>query len=447
MASGSVWIGFLCMVPMVAQKPYPTAPDIACRVCEDVAQTWHDQFPCAGNTMALPGRFQEGGLTCNTPIFSCNRVRGELQEHCHSMVTEFQNAKNSLQIWNSLVKGGNPYMTCHDLGKCEEADQGSQISKCHGAFEEELCAGDIYCKSFTEKCSEACYTCTWIIKSWPLFQEGCRPEGVVDPVKNDFDYIPEGPLKYRHADSSGKYSDLPKPPKGASKSFLQFESQITSNSTNRRQPQTANERYPYELEEGLRAALDDIVGESGEKKAWLSHSLHLGAVAYHLRRGYGEYSQNPPEVPENSQMFPDPNSVFLEMESGRWKNKKGRRHKHRRRRKEAQQVMSKRVDSKVIAEYDKLAPAATCYAMWGRLWRSRKGRYFSSWKRDVSATYDLEDGLHGMAWDANTACKCMGKCSIQPNEDLQLIDACSYSIEDEARMRYLFSDADMSPLF
>ena len=88
-----------------------------------------------------------------------------------------------------------------------------------------------------------------------------------------------------------------------------------------------------------------------------------------------------------------------------------------------------------------------CMAEWGSMWRSRKARYFMSWKREVHSIDGIQDAMHGLAWDAKTVCKCLGKCPIGPFEDLGLIDACAYSRQDQARMQYLLSDDDMAPLF
>ena len=53
---------------------------------------------------------------------------------------------------------------------------------------------------------------------------------------------------------------------------------------------------------------------------------------------------------------------------------------------------------------------------------------------------------NGNTWDANVACKCLGKCALQPFEDLNLIQTCRYSAQDEARMEYLISNEDIIPL-
>ena len=66
--------------------------------------------------------------------------------------------------------------------------------------------------------------------------------------------------------------------------------------------------------------------------------------------------------------------------------------------------------------------------------------------REANAIYDVQDALHGRAWDANTVCKCLGMCALGLFEDLGLIRACEYNSRDQARMEYLWDNEDLASL-
>lgn len=407
----------------LAAGPYPSAPGLKCRVCEDAVQTWHDQFPCLGNSAWLPGPLSPGVEGCLKPLFSCGRLHGRLQEACLSVATTLRSDSKAAQIWTSLKKGGDAYATCYDLKMCAERDAGESLAKCHAAFEEEACIDDIYCKAFPTQCEDGCYLCTWLLKSWPVFQEACRPAAIVDPKAGDQEYEPEGVNVYRHANAQGKYDELPPPPKKAPppRRFLELESA-------RRwalQQTPAMRHAVANLEQFRRTGIMPFkpiiaanrTGKWGQRRFYpgvpVPRRLHLGAVALNYREKYGM-------IGHRGQAHKD--ASLLEVRAG--------------------------AEKSYVKEYDKSgASSGMCYAMWSALWRSRKARYLMSWNREANAIYDVQDALHGRAWDANTVCKCLGMCALGPFEDLGLIRACEYNSRDQARMEYLWDNEDLASLF
>eukprot|EP01006_Ploeotia_vitrea_P006691 TRINITY_DN1441_c0_g1_i2.p1 TRINITY_DN1441_c0_g1~~TRINITY_DN1441_c0_g1_i2.p1 ORF type:complete len:105 (-),score=53.49 TRINITY_DN1441_c0_g1_i2:67-381(-) len=77
-----------------------------------------------------------------------------------------------------------------------------------------------------------------------------------------------------------------------------------------------------------------------------------------------------------------------------------------------------------------------CFAMWNELRYSKKMRFFASWKRYVNIMSGPIDRLTGKMWDANVACKCIGKCPLNLFEDLGLTETCRYDEADEKLMHY-----------
>jgi hypothetical protein len=84
------------------------------------------------------------------------------------------------KIWETMMLSNDAYKTCQELGKCSP-DPEVGPSECHGAFLDKGCMMNPQCKNMTEFCTEECYTCNWLVKGWPLFQEICKPDGATLP--------------------------------------------------------------------------------------------------------------------------------------------------------------------------------------------------------------------------------------------------------------------------
>lgn len=52
------------------------------------------------------------------------------------------------------------------------------------------------------------------------------------------------------------------------------------------------------------------------------------------------------------------------------------------------------------------------------------------------------DRLEGNMWDANIACKCLGRCPLDRFETLGLAEPCAYDHQQALAMEYVFADAD-----
>lgn len=79
-----------------------------------------------------------------------------------------------------------------------------------------------------------------------------------------------------------------------------------------------------------------------------------------------------------------------------------------------------------------------CFRMWNEIRVSMKARYFASWKNYVGVQQDTLDRLNSNMWDANVACKCLGRCDLNRFEDLGLLESCRYEAADERMMQYVF---------
>jgi len=79
-----------------------------------------------------------------------------------------------------------------------------------------------------------------------------------------------------------------------------------------------------------------------------------------------------------------------------------------------------------------------CWKMWDFVWRSRKARYFVQWRRESIVQWKINDMRNGNMWDANTVCKCLGKCRMGHLEHLSLIKQCRYGPAQELAMSEAF---------
>lgn len=166
-----------------------------CQLCEDVLQTYHNRYRCAGEILeSVPD--QDGGPpTCAQSLFSCEDLSGELQSDCLKLEAELAALESMPADFLSLGKTphlpkhlGYPasyaalhirevdaaYKTCAKLKYCEEDSASNSLQPCHLTFNHPLCITDPMCKDFSTKCASNCYLCTWLVREWPRFQEYCK---------------------------------------------------------------------------------------------------------------------------------------------------------------------------------------------------------------------------------------------------------------------------------
>ncbi len=63
---------------------------------------------------------------------------------------------------------------------------------------------------------------------------------------------------------------------------------------------------------------------------------------------------------------------------------------------------------------------------------------------------DPVDQLEGRMWDANVACKCLGKCPTNRYESLGLVDVCEFGEPELNAMSRLFrnqNDQALQPIY
>eukprot|EP00466_Bigelowiella_natans_P007802 jgi/Bigna1/131825/aug1.15_g6533 len=221
-----------------APKPvYPSAPTERCRICEDVAQTWHDRYSCIGNhaknddyVLMAADKRGPSFRGCESPIFTCNHVFGRLRDNCFDM-EKILIHKHYYRIWDRLNRGIPPMTACMELDYCSiddtapspagnfgsdrsmtPADEDARLS-CLSAFEHPMCRKDARCPLFAQRCPELCYLCTQVVMNLPIFREACSPTKKEKKIITDEDKKNTGPtgsptwFPYgaRHELGKGKY--------------------------------------------------------------------------------------------------------------------------------------------------------------------------------------------------------------------------------------------------
>ena len=144
-----------------------------CRACVDVAQTWRETSACVGATDPLRqareiNDAQGCGFTSHCDMYET----AEKQEACIEMKSDFRQDYSTMRvIYDGIKAKESMYDICKNLGKC--LDQSSaEGSKCAQALNTHDCVDDPFCTK-RHDCSNSCYMCFWVVKTFPLFQEEC----------------------------------------------------------------------------------------------------------------------------------------------------------------------------------------------------------------------------------------------------------------------------------
>jgi hypothetical protein len=144
-----------------------------CRACVDVAQTWRETFPCAGNADTLSSAREADdthgcGFTSHCDMFETP----EKQSLCNNMKLEIRDDRfKTQQIIKGLRGKESYYNICLEMGKCDSPSTG-EGSKCAKVMNDKNCAYDPFCKERSE-CNDRCYMCYWVVKTFPVFEEEC----------------------------------------------------------------------------------------------------------------------------------------------------------------------------------------------------------------------------------------------------------------------------------
>jgi len=170
---------FLLFVVFAAQCSVHALDDalITCQICEDVVQTWHDRWRCAGET-GNPDVVR----VCDGPVFKCEDSPDPAS--CKANIMDFRSAESAASLWKALRREGDSYAACVTLNKCPAED-----TTCQTALAQPDCALQAKCAAVTS-CGAECYNCYRLVSEWPIYQEACLPANAVVPNELEAPHAP-----------------------------------------------------------------------------------------------------------------------------------------------------------------------------------------------------------------------------------------------------------------
>jgi hypothetical protein len=363
-------------------------PSEDCLMCEDVAQTWRETFPCAGN--AEPNWTPNDSVDFPACAFAapCDSFRGEtveetsaLQGVCQAEKDRFYSSMpDGLSMWKAVYEDrentmqrlkdwpapdveigvARPYQICRSLGVCTEDDK-----SCEDEFAMMECRDDPGCTPVVPKdaeptgsgpggdaryimrpqvqksddsvaCPQNCYMCYWIVRAFPLFQDYCQP--MPDPLTRELH-------PFFNADNLEK-NKL----KWSRNEWVWSEASNTGGGSKKGPWATAK-------------------GSAGRSKL-------NGRVAGEMR-GLGS-----PDFP------PD----------------------------ESFGTLNKKLGDARARAYGTKETHRKCMDLWREFEMSPKARFLIQYK----------DRFGNHPWNANTACKCLGRCAYNSYEAMDLLPQCQY---------------------
>ena len=417
----------------------------SCRICEDVAQTYHDAYRCAGENVDLWGPGNTPGFpACDQALFTCDKLTGDIAEACRHMEAEFIDDEAQMRVlWMSQMEFGKAYETCVKLDKCDadpQPDPEDQVlTECHKVFNSPLGQHNMLHPEFTVSCTEECYLCTWLVREWPMFQEICTPPGT--SMKNSIDPDRET-IRLEAIASINKAERLQKLRQGKVEddddegvSFVQHRARQWGSAQS--QPQRAarsqlsdaaimsqrHRSYNHFLAERNAATVDEAsVDEAGD--VFLESGVEVRASAGGMARAWSKHTQRAIQQTLQSQAADHsaaPASVYGANKDLQYSL-----------------IRSDTDDTMGGPQLGGTDLSADCFSMWRYFQRSRKAKFFSSWKRRIGIEITPADVARSNLWDANIVCKCLGQCDLDPFEHLGLIKQCRYDDRDRIAMEYVF---------
>ena len=138
-----------------------------CGVCGEVVAAYRDSAVCNGDSPT-------GGVLCGLSS-QCDQFDTPARRaSCQDLRRGFRESQSSLRaIVKGMEAGDAPYEICVQLGKCQ-VQTGSEGSSCFAALNTDRCQTDPICPAGTEICDNTCLSCTWLVRTWPLFQGRCK---------------------------------------------------------------------------------------------------------------------------------------------------------------------------------------------------------------------------------------------------------------------------------
>jgi len=403
----------------VAQAANPTR---TCRICEDVAQTYHDSYRCAGENVDLWGDGAMPGIpACDEAKFSCDKLTGDVAQACESMEQEFiQDERQARILWTVQSEFGKAYDTCIQLGKCEahpNAEAGI-FTPCRQVFDSRRGHFDIFHPGFTSNCTEECYLCTWLVREWPLFQEICTPEGAtlgssIDPDRTAMKAIQLAALERQKVAEVARVTALQQ----AVEEHEQEQQAMTGGedaaflAQHQRQWQR-RQGQGKEAHRGSRHALQPSFNPDGLLFLETSTNVESRSRASSMARAWSKAFHR---ASSSSSSSPSASIKFG-------------------------QVIGDGDAPPQLSEDPQSDLKLDCFTLWRFFSKSRKAKFFLSWKRVLGEMTTPADVERSNNWDANIACKCMGMCPLDPFEHLGLLKQCRYDDRDRTMMEYAFPE-------
>lgn len=416
----------VCSCSLVAARN----PSRTCRICEDVAQTYHDSYRCAGEDVDLWGPGDAPSIpACDQAKFACDKLTGDLSEACATMEHSFvEDTDLARSLWTAQMEFGRPYDTCVKMGKCERDPNPFEgdLTPCHAVFNSVDGQHDPLLPAFTSSCSEECYLCTWLVREWPLFQEICTPEGTRLPNSID----PDRSIVKINAEHGLEAAAEAEQQEVQQEAFLEHQHQQELQAEHagnlpvplqqriiRRGEDDALMRHTYASQ------LESRASDAGADEVFLEESIDLRSNSRSASRAQSQSQSNAKGMARAwSKATTRAIHGVLSAQS--------RPHKDL--------LYSTPGDEEEGPALTESSFRDDCFIMWRYFARSRKAKFFASWKRNIGTERTPADVERSNNWDANVVCKCLGQCELDPFEHLGLIRACRYDDKDRTAMDFAF---------
>ena len=404
-------------------------PSRTCRICEDVAQTYHDAYRCAGEDVDLWGPGDAPSIpACDQAKFACDKLTGDLSQACATMESSFmEDNELARSLWTSQMEFGRPYDTCVKMGKCERDPNRfeEELTPCHQVFNSVEGQHDPLLPAFTASCTEECYLCTWLVREWPLFQEICTPEGTRLPNSID----PDREIVVQNAEASLEAAAEAEQQEAQQEAFLERQHQ--------QELQAEHAGYtPAPLAQRIirRGEDDALMRRTYAAAPMQSHGSDAGADEVFLEESIDMRSNSRSRAQAQTQSHAK--GMARAWSKATTRAIHGVLSAHSRPNKDL--LYSTPGDDETGPTMSESSMQQDCFTMWRYFARSRKAKFFASWKRNIGMERTPADVERSNNWDANVVCKCLGQCDLDPFEHLGLIKACRYDDKDRTAMDFAF---------
>lgn len=393
----------LATLVVVAYAQLPS--DVECQVCEDVVQTFHDRYRCAGEYLDF-----EHFRACDGPAFSCSNApdAGE----CERMRSMFQTDPARGDLWKTHRVTGNAYKTCVALHQCPAEPTGN--SACMETFAKDSgCRIDPTC-SAVKVCTSSCYTCVRLVQEWPIFLEACSPPNA--NINDEAEFPNPSPVVPAEAVPNS------------------FSESTASTDANGSEPELAPEDRAF-IEDAASGRVE-FNAATADRARRIQSAIQSGAIrSAQLQRAAeaaaaGSIFSINPDLPAYAD--PDHASAFLQLATTI-------RSSTRAATRARAQAGSTPASRDVRGGVDRETIQKACFGKYTELADSRRARYFMSYKRSTMPSLNPDDLAQSLTWDAHSTCKCLkAGCPMQPGETISLAGTCQYNRMHDMMMKIAF---------